>query len=101
MYEGKVLSNIIGAPFDKYILDQLNIRSKKNALENRTNEDILYLANKTSWTRLVSSIRIAPAGNQTFQQFYANCQIPLFQNQCNFLCNKLIICLVYPKMKLL
>jgi len=72
MYEGKVLSNIIGAPFDKYILDQLNVRSKKNALETRTNEDVLYLANKMSWTRLVSSIRIAPAGNQTFQQFYAN-----------------------------
>jgi hypothetical protein len=72
MLSGKVLSNVIGAPFDEYILDQLDIRSKKNALENRTNEDILYLANKTSWTRLVSSIRIAPAGNQTFQQFYAN-----------------------------
>ena len=71
MYEGKVLSNIIGAPFDKYILDQLNVRSKKNALETRTNEDVLYLANKMSWTRLVSSIRVNPE-NQTLQQFYAN-----------------------------
>ena len=72
MYAGKVLSNVIGAPFDEYILDQLDVRSKKNALETRTNEDVLYLANKMSWTRLVSSVRIAPAGNQTFQQFYAN-----------------------------
>ena len=71
MFSGKVLSNIIGAPFDEYILDQLNIRSEKNALETRTNEDVLYLANKTSWTRLVSSIRVNPE-NQTFQQFYAN-----------------------------
>ena len=71
MFSGKVLSNIIGAPFDEYILDQLNIRSEKNALETRTNEDVLYLANKTSWTRLVSSIRVNPE-NQTLQQFYAN-----------------------------
>ena len=69
MFSGKVLSNIIGAPFDEYILDQLNIRSEKNALETRTNEDVLYLANKTSWTRLVSSIRVNPE-NQTLQQFF-------------------------------
>ena len=74
---GDVLSNVIGAPFSQYIIDQLNIRAANGSSVNRSNEQILYLANKLSWTRLTSSVRIKPAkdinGNeQPLSKFYAN-----------------------------
>lgn len=75
--QGEVLSNVIGAPFSQYIIDQLNIRAANGSSVNRSNEQILYLANKMSWTRLTSSVRIKPAkdanGNQQpLSKFYAN-----------------------------
>jgi len=75
--QGDVLSNVIGAPFSQYIIDQLNIRAANGSSANRSNEQILYLANKLSWTRLTSSVRIKPAkdanGNeQPLSKFYAN-----------------------------
>ena len=75
--QGDVLSNVLGAPFSQYVIDQLNIRAANGSSANRSNEQILYLANKLSWTRLTSSVRIKPAkdanGNeQPLSKFYAN-----------------------------
>jgi len=53
------LSNVIGAPFSDYVLLQLYIRAARNSTTNRTNEEVLFLANKTAWARLVSSVNIA------------------------------------------
>jgi len=53
------LSNVIGAPFSDYVLLQLYIRAAHNSTVNRTNEDVLFLANKTAWARLVSSVNIS------------------------------------------
>jgi hypothetical protein len=53
------LSNVIGAPFSDYVLLQLYQRAAHNSTLNRSNEDILFLANKTSWARLVSSVNIS------------------------------------------
>lgn len=58
------LSNVIGAPFDRYILDQLYIRAARNSTIQRSNEEVLFLANKTGWVRLISSVNIV-AGPQT------------------------------------
>lgn len=52
------LSNVIGAPFSDYVLLQLYIRAARNSTTNRTNEEVLFLANKTAWARLVSSVNI-------------------------------------------
>jgi hypothetical protein len=53
------LSNVIGAPFSDYVLLQLYQRAAHNSTLKRSDEDILFLANKTSWARLVSSVNIS------------------------------------------
>ena len=74
--QGNVLSNVIGAPFNQYIIDQLKIRSANGSTQNRSPEQILYLANKMSWTRLTSSVKIKPVGvlglPTPLSKFYAN-----------------------------
>ena len=59
------LSNVIGAPFDQYILDQLYIRAARNSTTQRSNEEVLFLANKTSWARLISSVNITAGNNSS------------------------------------
>jgi hypothetical protein len=71
---GEMLSNVIGAPFKQYIIDQLNLRAAMNSggvTSKRTDEQLLFLANKASWTRLTSSVRVNPR-DQNAQKFYAN-----------------------------
>lgn len=67
------LSNVIGAPFSDYVLYQLYIRAAHNSTTNRSNEDVLFLANKTAWARLVSSVNIRiteDEGIQDYTSFY-------------------------------
>lgn len=52
------LSNIIGAPFSDYVLEQIYTRAYNGSTLNRTPEQVLYLANKTAWARLVSSVNV-------------------------------------------
>lgn len=64
MASGK-LSNVIGAPFAEHILTQLNLRAAHNSTGDsstlsRSNDDILFLANKMSWVKLTSSVRLTP-----------------------------------------
>ena len=59
------LSNVIGAPFSDYVLLQLYIRAARNSTTNRTNEEVLFLANKTAWARLVSSVNIHFPASET------------------------------------
>ena len=71
---GEMLSNVIGAPFKQYVIDQLNLRAAMNSggvTSKRTDEQLLFLANKASWTRLTSSVRVNPR-DQNAQKFYAN-----------------------------
>ena len=63
------LSNVIGAPFRDYVLLQLYMRAANGGTKNRTNEQVLYLANKTAWVRLTSSVNITlPAAE--IQDYY-------------------------------
>lgn len=68
------LSNVIGAPFDKYVLEQLRIRAVRNSTVQRTNEEVLYLANKLSWVRLISSVDISATD---LSSFYSILELPV------------------------
>jgi GH24 family phage-related lysozyme (muramidase) len=50
------ISNIIGTPLPDWIKTQIKTRSDQNTKDLRDNENLIYLANKTGWVRLVSSI---------------------------------------------
>lgn len=52
---GLKLSNIIGAPFQEFVTEQLNARITNNSSENRSPEQVLFIANKTAWVKLASS----------------------------------------------
>lgn len=68
--ENTKLSNVIGAPFSDYVLRQLAIRASNSSTGGspwgpRTDEQVLYLANKLAWVRVVSSVDIAfPEGSK-------------------------------------
>ena len=68
------LSNVIGAPFSDYVLTQLYFRAQKNSSVNRTNDEVLFLANKTAWARLVSSVNINLTGD-ALTKFYSNLRL--------------------------
>jgi hypothetical protein len=53
------ISNIIGTSIPIWLLKQLEARSEKNTLNSRDTQNILYLANKSAWIRVVSSVNIA------------------------------------------
>ena len=52
------LSNVIGAPFQDYVLSQFYTRAGKNSTPDRTLDQVLFLANKTAWARLASSVNV-------------------------------------------
>jgi hypothetical protein len=52
------ISNIIGAQIPSWVLKQLETRSRKNASDSRDTDNVLFIANKTAWIRLVSSIDV-------------------------------------------
>ena len=54
----KKLSNVIGAPFLQYVLDQFYLRAGHNSTEDRTLQEVMFLANKTAWVRLLSSVNV-------------------------------------------
>jgi len=51
-------TNIIGTKMPQWVIDQLTTRSLNSALAYRSNSNLKYLANKTAWVRLVSSVNI-------------------------------------------
>lgn len=52
------LSNVIGAPFRSFVLKQFDQRTIHNSSENRELQEVLFLANKTAWVRLTSSVDV-------------------------------------------
>ena len=54
-----MLSNVIGTPFSVNVLQQLYQRAARNSTAVRSNEEVLFLANKTAWVRMVSSVDIS------------------------------------------
>lgn len=72
------LSNVIGAPFSEYVLTQLNLRAFHNStgggntlFSERTPQEILFLANKSAWVKLTSSVKIV----NDPKNFYKNLEL--------------------------
>jgi GH24 family phage-related lysozyme (muramidase) len=52
-------TNIVGVPLKEYVKKQLYTRSfQGSTIDSRTNDQILYLANKNCWIRLVSFVNV-------------------------------------------
>ncbi len=52
-------TNIVGVPLKSYVKKQLYTRSfQGSTIDSRTNDQILYLANKNCWIRLVSFVNV-------------------------------------------
>jgi GH24 family phage-related lysozyme (muramidase) len=52
-------TNIIGVPFKEYVSKQLDIRAKNiSTIIDRTNDNILFLANKNCWIKLTSFVTV-------------------------------------------
>ena len=67
------ISNIIGTRIPSYLLNQLKTRSDKNSQEsNRSNEDIKYIANKTAWVRMVSSVDVSGEDMAYFKTYLSD-----------------------------
>jgi hypothetical protein len=53
------ISNILGTEIPFWVMQQLDTRSKQNTQDVRDNDNLIYLANKSAWVRLVSSINLS------------------------------------------
>jgi hypothetical protein len=51
------ISNVLGTPIFQWVVNQVTERSVRNSLDKRDTKNLIYLANKTAWFRVVSSIR--------------------------------------------
>lgn len=65
------LSNVIGAPFSDDVLRQIAIRARRNSTLSRSGEDVLFLANKTAWARLTSSVNIVTLTENDRTSFFS------------------------------
>ena len=69
------ISNVIGAKLPQWVLDQLGTRSNQTSQDSRDNDNLLYLANKSAWVRLVSSINITGEDLQYFKKIVGEVDI--------------------------
>ena len=58
------VSNVLGTPVFPFVIEQLKIRSDNNSKDTRDDSNLIYLANKTGWFRIVSSIRMPEFSTQ-------------------------------------
>ena len=57
-FDSNKISNILGSKIPQWLINQLGTRASQGAKDVRDNNNILYIANKTAWIRLVSSVDI-------------------------------------------
>lgn len=67
-FDSNKISNIIGTKIPQWLINQLDTRADRGAQTVRKEENLLYLANKTAWVRLVSSIDIQESDLRYFQR---------------------------------
>ena len=53
------ISNVLGVALPYWLKKQIKTRSSQNNLQDRTEQNINHLGNKTGWIRVVSSINIS------------------------------------------
>lgn len=57
-FDSNKISNILGSKIPQWLINQLGTRASQGAKDVRDNDNILFIANKTAWIRLVSSVDI-------------------------------------------
>jgi hypothetical protein len=60
------LSNVFGTKIAPWVFEQLKTRSEKNSQQSRDTNNLLYLANKTAWVRLISSVDLTEYSDQKY-----------------------------------
>jgi hypothetical protein len=56
-------SKVIGGPFDAKVLKQLEVRSNLMSKPNRDDNTLRYLASRTGWVKMTSSVRVNGTDN--------------------------------------
>ena len=70
--------NTIGVELPHYLVNQLNTRSEMNLSETgRTNDQLKFIANKSAWVRVVSSVDVSGEDIQYFKKTMNTSQIAL------------------------
>lgn len=69
------ISNIIGTKLPQWLIQQFDVRANRNSDDVRTNENLLYLANKSAWVRLVSSVDVDEERDQEYFSRISNATI--------------------------
>jgi len=69
------LSNVIGAPFSDDVLRQLSVRARRNSTLSRSNEEVLFLANKMAWARLTSSVNVTTLSENERRIFFNDLEL--------------------------
>lgn len=69
------ISNVLGVAIPADLRTQMRMRSIKNVSNsaenlNRSNEDLIYMANKTAWVRLVSSVDVRGEELQYYKKYF-------------------------------
>jgi DNA-binding Xre family transcriptional regulator len=64
------ICNLAGYPIYPWAADQLKTRSEKSSKDTRTDNDLVYLANKTAWVRVVSSANLEDKFRNYFKNTY-------------------------------
>jgi len=67
------ISNVLGVAIPYDLKRQMSVRSQKLAADTRSSNDLEYLANKSCWIRLVSSVRIKDI--QYFKRYFPNLDV--------------------------
>ncbi len=62
------ISNVIGVPVPQWLINQFNVRAEKTSLHGRDTENIKFLANKSAWVRLVSSVNVSKEDLEWFKK---------------------------------
>ena len=61
------ISNIIGTKLPQWLIKQTDLRANSNSYDDRSiNNNLLYIANKSAWIRLVSSVDIDQKRDQEY-----------------------------------
>jgi len=66
-FDDNKITNIIGTRIPLWVLYQLQTRSKRLSSDSRNIRDVLQIANKTGWVRLVSSVDLSKEDEKYFQ----------------------------------
>jgi hypothetical protein len=82
------ITNIIGTRIPTWVFSQLEERSIRSSSNYRTTNELLYIANKTAWVRLVSSINLSDS-DLTF--FKKHIQIPFLLSKPEDLAKEYIL----------